>query len=50
MKKGICCICGEYKELTFEHIPPNKAFNYCRAKSIEGAELLKLITEKNRMP
>lgn len=25
--KGICSICGEEKELTFEHIPPRAAFN-----------------------
>ena len=25
--EGICCICGEYKKLTFEHIPPKSAFN-----------------------
>ena len=30
MKKSItgkCCICGEWKELTYEHVPPRKAFN-----------------------
>jgi hypothetical protein len=26
-KKGICCICGEMKTLTFEHVPPKSAFN-----------------------
>lgn len=25
--KGICRVCGFYKELTYEHIPPKKAFN-----------------------
>ena len=24
---GICHICGEYKKLTYEHIPPEAAFN-----------------------
>ena len=24
---GICRICGEYKELTFEHVPPETVFN-----------------------
>jgi hypothetical protein len=24
---GICCLCGGYGELTFEHSPPEKAFN-----------------------
>ena len=26
-RKGICHLCGEFKELTFEHIPPKAAFN-----------------------
>lgn len=26
-KFGICAICGEYKKLTFEHVPPKAAFN-----------------------
>jgi len=25
--KGVCCICGENKTLTFEHVPPKSAFN-----------------------
>jgi hypothetical protein len=25
--KGLCRLCGDYKELSFEHIPPRKAFN-----------------------
>ena len=25
--KGICRLCGEYKKMSFEHIPPKKAFN-----------------------
>ena len=24
---GICCICGQETDLTFEHIPPKAAFN-----------------------
>ena len=27
MNKGTCAICGEHKELSFEHYPPKKAFN-----------------------
>lgn len=27
MRKGNCHLCGEYKELSFEHIPPKAAFN-----------------------
>lgn len=29
---GTCCICGEEKELTFEHIPPRAAFNHFNLK------------------
>ena len=25
--QGYCCICGELKELTFEHVPPSCSFN-----------------------
>lgn len=50
MKKGYCHICRKYSDLTFEHIPPQKAFNYNRAKSIEGDSFLKIITDNNRMP
>lgn len=31
-KQGICCICGEKKELTYEHIPPKAAFNHFNLK------------------
>lgn len=50
MEKGYCHICQEYKNLTFEHIPPRKAFNFIPAKSLEGDEVLKLISDENRMP
>lgn len=26
-REGICRICGEHKRLTFEHVPPQSAFN-----------------------
>ena len=50
MKQGKCHICQKYSNLTFEHIPPQKAFNDKRAKSIEGDEILKLISESDRLP
>lgn len=31
-KQGVCCICGEEKELTYEHIPPKAAFNHFNLK------------------
>lgn len=37
---GKCHICGEYKELTFEHIPPRKAFNDSRGFVYSGEEIL----------
>ena len=39
--EGVCHICGKYGELTFEHIPPEKAFNSQRAKIYSGDEALK---------
>lgn len=50
MKKGRCCICGKMEELTYEHIPPAKAFNSDRAKVITGDELIKTVTDENRLP
>ena len=38
--RGICHICGKEDELTFEHIPPRKAFNWHRAKIYNGYEAL----------
>ena len=49
-KMGICHICQNEKELTYEHIPLYKAFNWYSAKSIEGDEIMKLITDDERMP
>lgn len=47
---GKCALCGKLKELTFEHIPPNKAFNFTPAKPISGDSLLKAATDNNRLP
>lgn len=33
MEKGICCICGLYKNLTYEHIPPHGSGNSLNVKS-----------------
>ena len=43
MKKGICCICGHYNNLTYEHIPPQRSGNSSIVKSYE----LKYITADN---
>lgn len=44
MKKveGICHLCGEYKNLTFEHIPPKKANNRKNAKLLTGKEIFNI--------
>lgn len=43
MEKGICCICGHYNNLTYEHIPPRGCGNSSIIKSYE----LKYITADN---
>ncbi len=30
--KGICHLCGNYGKLSFEHLPPEKAFNNCSVR------------------
>lgn len=47
---GNCHICGKYGKLTFEHIPPKCAFNNKIARVYTGDSLIKLISEKNRLP
>jgi len=37
---GICHICGEYKKLTYEHIPPEAAFNSQKRKMSTVEELM----------
>ncbi len=50
MNKGICRICGEYKDLTFEHVPPKSVFNNAPATIISGVELLKSVSDDDRLP
>lgn len=40
---GYCSICGEYTNLSFEHIPPENALNNQRAKMYSGNEIVKKI-------
>ena len=47
--EGYCHICGEFSKLTFEHIPPHKAFNYTPARVIQGDEAIRLVTENGRL-
>ena len=47
---GICALCGKEKELTFEHLPPNKAFNFTPAKPVNGEDFIHSSDDKNRVP
>jgi hypothetical protein len=41
VKKGKCHICGKMGPLTYEHVPPRKAFNSNKAFIYMGKEILK---------
>lgn len=43
MVEGKCKICGKKSKLTYEHTPPNKAFNWWKQTVIPGSELIKQI-------
>lgn len=43
LKYGKCKLCGEVTQLTFEHVPPNKAFNSQRVKRFGSDEVIKLM-------
>lgn len=48
---GKCKLCGEFKELTFEHVPPRKAFNSHAVMVFPFEEVMKTFTgEDGRMP
>lgn len=47
---GKCRLCGKETTLTFEHVPPEAAFNNESVKLIDGDECLKTITDLNRAP
>ena len=44
---GICALCGKYKRLTYEHIPPKSAFNSQPVHVVTGSTLL---SSNNRFP
>lgn len=46
---GKCALCGKECDLTFEHIPPRKAFNDTPAKPVSGETLLESKKE-DQMP
>lgn len=43
---GKCCLCGQHKKLTFEHVPPKSAFNSTKTKIVPGIEALKKPTSQ----
>lgn len=48
---GVCRLCGKYRQLTFEHVPPKSAFNSTAVKVIPFEEGSKTITGENgRLP
>ncbi len=47
---GICHICGQYKKLTYEHIPPEAGFNSIRQRLYTVDTLLKTPRSGNRPP
>lgn len=48
---GECALCGNENNLTYEHIPPRKAFNSQGAKLVTGEEVFKLLaSEDGREP
>ena len=44
---GKCALCGKECNLSFEHIPPESAFNNSPAKPVSGD---KLVEDDDRMP
>jgi len=47
---GICKLCGRETTLTYEHVPPQRAFNQDTVNIIEQEEALKLLTDESRLP
>ena len=46
---GHCALCGKETELTYEHIPPRKAFNWFSAKTLNGEDIFR-VAETDRNP
>jgi len=44
-KEGKCRICGKIGPLTYEHVPPRKAFNSNKALVYYGREILEKDSE-----
>lgn len=48
--EGKCCICGENKKLTYEHIPPRGAFNDKCSKVYNIEAITSAILDESRLP
>lgn len=47
---GICRICGKYRDLTFEHVPPQKAFNSHRIVEYSFDGVINMIGDSKQLP
>lgn len=47
---GICRICGEYKELTFEHVPPETVFNKGAVRNVGIDAVIKDTIKNDKLP
>lgn len=47
---GICRICGENKELTFEHVPPETVFNKGVVRNVTLDAVIKDTVKENKLP
>jgi len=47
---GICRLCGENKELTFEHVPPETVFNKGAVRNVSLDAVIKDTMKENKLP
>lgn len=47
---GTCVVCGEEKELTFEHIPPKSSGNSLSVKTVTGEAMLNKLQNSQAEP
>lgn len=47
---GKCALCGKECDLTFEHIPPRKAFNWIPEKTFSGDSIIRSVSDSDRKP
>jgi hypothetical protein len=49
LPKGLCNLCGEFKELNYEHVPPQRAFNTYRFMLVTAEEYWNVIQKGGRI-